>query len=212
MPAWRPRFSRGEACPQPADRRVEEDLRPAFDRNGDKNAAEPVLNMKFTLLTHSKEFEKRSNTGRLVLDVLGNDAEQIRWDRMEPPAGLLKEIESGGVALVYPGAADESGDDLTGITHFILIDGTWHEARKIHQRSPYLQKVRRVGLTPSGTSRYNLRKNQKEACLCTAECVIEILRSTGDAVAADRLEEGFLAFIRQSGAKPAMAKEVCTET
>jgi DTW domain-containing protein YfiP len=30
--------------------------------------------MKFTLLTHFKEFEKRSNTGRVVLDVLGSDA------------------------------------------------------------------------------------------------------------------------------------------
>ena len=162
--------------------------------------------MKFTLLTHSKEFEKRSNTGRLVLDILGSAAEQIRWDRMVPPAGLLEEIEAGGVALVYPGAADESDDDLTGITHFILIDGTWHEARKIHQRSPYLQRVRRVGITPSGLSRYTLRKNQKEACLCTAECVIEILRSTGDDAAADRLEEGFLAFISQSGAKPAVVR------
>jgi DTW domain-containing protein YfiP len=161
--------------------------------------------MKFTLLTHSKEFDKRSNTGRLVLDILGSDAEQIRWDRMEPPAGLLEEIESGGVALVYPGASD-GNDDLTGITQFILIDGTWHEARKIHQRSPYLQKVRRVGLTPSGASRYTLRKNQKEACLCTAECVIEILRSIGDDAAANRLEQGFLAFITQSGAKPAVAK------
>jgi DTW domain-containing protein YfiP len=162
--------------------------------------------MKFTLLTHEKEFAKRSNTGRVVLDVLGSAAEQVQWDRMNPPAGLLEEIEAGGVALVYPGADDESDGYLTGITHVILIDGTWHEARKIHQRSPYLQKVRRINLTPAGKSRYNLRKNQKEACLCTAECVIEVLRSTGNDAAADQLEESFLAFIKQSGAKPAVAK------
>lgn len=160
--------------------------------------------MKFTLLTHFKEFPKRSNTGRVVREVLGSAVEQVRWDRMNPPAGLLEEIGRGRVALVYPGAADGSGGDLSGIDHFILIDGTWHEARKIHQRSPYLQNVRRVGLTPGGASRYNLRKNQKDACLCTAECVIEILRSTGDDAAADRLEERFLAFIKQSGAKPSL--------
>ena len=168
--------------------------------------------MKFTLLTHFKEFEKRSNTGRVVLEVLGRAAEQVHWDRMNPPASLLEEIEAGGVALVYPGAVGENDADLAGISHFILIDGTWHEARKIHQRSPYLQKVRRVCLTPTGKSRYSLRKNQKEACLCTAECVIEILRSTGDDAAAERLEERFLAFIRQSGAKPAIAKEEGCET
>ena len=168
--------------------------------------------MKFTLLTHFKEFPKRSNTGRVVLDVLGEKAEQVRWDRINPPARLLEQIEAGGVALVYPGAADANDDDLTGIDHFILIDGTWHEARKIHQRSPYLQKVRRVCLKPAGKSRYTLRKNQKEACLCTAECVIEILRSTGDDAAAELLEEHFLAFIGRSGAKHGVLTPEDTES
>ena len=163
--------------------------------------------MKFTLLTHFKEFPKKSNSGRVVLDVLGSMAEQVRWDRINPPVRLVEEIEAGGVALVYPGAAGENDDDLTGINNFILIDGTWHEARKIHQRSPYLQKVRRVCLKPAGKSRYNLRKNQKEDCLCTAECVVEILRSTGDNATADQLQERFLAFIRQSGAKPGLQEE-----
>jgi len=158
--------------------------------------------MKFTLLTHFKEFPKRSNTGRLVLDVLGPDAEQVRWDRMAPPAELLEQIDRGGVALVYPGSADEDNDDLSGIERCILIDGTWHEARKIHQRSPYLHGMRRVAIRPAGKSRYNLRKNQKEACLCTAECVVEILRMAGAEETADELECRFLAFIKQSGAKP----------
>lgn len=155
--------------------------------------------MKITLLTHFKEFEKRSNTGRLVVDVMGKDAEQIRWDRMNPPAKLVEEIEAGGVALVYPGAANEDDGDLSGITQFIIIDGTWHEARKIHQRSPYLQKIRRIGLSTGEKSVYNLRKNQKEFGLCTAECVIEVLRLTGNIAEAERLQEQFLAFIRPPG-------------
>jgi DTW domain-containing protein YfiP len=152
--------------------------------------------MKFTLLTHFKELKKPSNTGRLVLEVLGSGAEQLRWDRMIPPAGLLKEIEAGGVALVYPGGADETGGDLTGIRQVILIDGTWHEARKVYQRSPYLRKVRRVCLKPAEKSVYNLRKNQKESGLCTAECVIAILRSIGAREDAERLQERFLALLR----------------
>lgn len=155
--------------------------------------------MKITLLTHFKEFDKRSNTGRLVVDVLGDAAEQVRWDRMNPPARLLEEIEAGGVALVYPGAADENDGDLNGITQCIIIDGTWHEARKIHQRSPYLQKVRRICLHTCEKSAYNLRKNQKDACLCTAECVIEVLRLAGNVAEAEELHERFLAFIRPPG-------------
>jgi DTW domain-containing protein YfiP len=156
--------------------------------------------MKFTLLTHFKEIPKRSNTGRLVLDVLGAAAEQIRWDRMNPPAGLLEEIAAGGVALVFPGGADDNDGDLTGIDRCIIVDGTWIEARKIYQRSPYLHKIRRICLKPGGKSQYNLRKNQKEDCLCTAECVIEVLRSAGDSDAAERLQKGFLEFIRPVGA------------
>jgi DTW domain-containing protein YfiP len=163
-------------------------------------AAFPKANtMKFTLLTHSKEFEKRSNTGRLVLDVLGRAAEQVHWDRLHPPVRLIEEIEAGGVALIYPGAPDVTGDDLTGIRQVILIDGTWHEARKIHQRSPYLHKLRRICLNTAEKSVYNLRKNQKESGLCTAECVIEILRRRGEFSQAERLHECFLAFIRPPG-------------
>lgn len=157
--------------------------------------------MKITLLTHFREFDKRSNTGQLVLEVLGSAAVQVRWDRINPPKELVEEIEQGSVALVYPGPpVDGSDDDLSGITNFILIDGTWGQARHIHQRSPYLLKARRVSLKPEVLSRYNLRKNQKEAGLCTAECVIEVLRSVGRDDEADRLEERFLAFIRPEGA------------
>jgi DTW domain-containing protein YfiP len=163
--------------------------------------------LKFTLLTHFKELEKRSNTGRLVVDVLGSAAEQVRWDRMNPPVGLLEEIEAGGVALIYPGTEDEDSGELAGIQHYILIDSTWQEARKIHQRSPYLQKVRRISLKTGQKSEYRLRKNQKKAGLCTVECVIEILRNTGRVERAEQLHASFLAFMKQSGAKPPVSKE-----
>jgi len=152
--------------------------------------------MKFTLLTHFKELEKPSNTGRLVVEVLGRGAEQIRWERTRPPLRLVEEIEAGGVALIYPGPANEEGGDLAGIRQVILIDGTWHEARKIHQKSPYLLKARRISLKPAAQSVYNLRKNQKESGLCTAECVIEILANSGNREDAERLRERFLAFIK----------------
>ncbi|PKN16626.1 MAG: DTW domain-containing protein [Deltaproteobacteria bacterium HGW-Deltaproteobacteria-23] len=155
--------------------------------------------MKFTLLTHSKELGKPSNTGKLVVEILGSAAEQLLWDRLVPPAKLVEEIEAGGVALLYPGTADEEAGDLAGIHHIILIDSTWHEARRIHQRSPYLQNVRRISLKPAEKSRYNLRKNQKESGLCTAECVMEILRATGNSINAERLQERFLSHIKPAG-------------
>lgn len=155
--------------------------------------------MKITLLTHFKELEKRSNTGRLVVDVLGSSAEQLRWERLKPPIRLVEEIEAGGVALIYPGAEYENSADLIGINRCIIIDSTWQEARKIHQRSPYLQKVRRISLSTGVKSLYNLRKHQKESGLCTAECAIEVLRLAGKIADAELLHERFLAFIRPPG-------------
>ena len=155
--------------------------------------------MKFTLLTHSKEIGKPSNTGRLALETLGADAEMICWDRLNPPAKLLEEIKSGGVALLYPGRSDEQESDLSSIKHIILIDATWHEARRIHQRSPYLHEIPRLVLKPEEKSIYNLRKNQKESGLCTAECIIEILRKSGDNHAADLLYSRLIRHIRPVG-------------
>jgi len=163
--------------------------------------------LKFTLLTHSKELKKPSNTGKLVLEVLGQAAEQIRWERTKPPEELLEEIETGGVALLYPGPADDNGCDLSGIRQVILIDSTWHEARKIHQKSPYLQKVRRISIKPDAKSAYNLRKNQKESGLCTAECVIEILRSSGNRDEAERLQQRFMEFIKPVESTPHRERE-----
>ncbi len=163
----------------------------AEERVAEKRVAETI---KITLLTHGKEFGKRSNTGQVVAQVLGSQAERIHWQRMDPPAQLLAEIAAGGVALVYPGPAQEQGQDLSDIRQFVVIDGPWLTARKIYQRSPYLHHLRRVSLQPQAPSRYNLRKNQKEDGLCTAECVVELLRGAGRPVQAAELLRAFLAY------------------
>lgn len=161
----------------------------------DLSAAWYLDQMKFTLLTHRKEFGKRSNTGQLVVDVLGDAAEQVCWERTRPPEPLLREIRQGGVALVYPGAADEAPVALASVRQFVVIDGTWITARKVHQRSPYLHTLQRVSLQPTMPSQYNLRQHQKDGCLCTAECVVEVLRALQDP-RAEQLHARFLAFIK----------------
>lgn len=156
--------------------------------------------MKFTLLTHEREFGKQTNTGRLVVNVLGGNAEQILWERTNPVARLVEDIENGSIALLYPGTGDETLSDIDDIDRFIIIDGTWQEARKIYNRSPYLQRAKRFSLRIKGKSGYSLRKNQKEYGLCTAECVMEILRIKGQAPVADTLKEHFKEFVENRGA------------
>ncbi len=96
--------------------------------------------------------------------------------------------------LVYK---DENGiavEELGGIQTFILLEGTWQEARKIYNRSPYLKKYRVLSINAEVASQYTLRRNQVEAGLSTAEAVVEILTYKGETETATALYEAFSCF------------------
>ena len=154
--------------------------------------------MKLILLTHSRETQKTSNTGRLVQQTI-TACKTIIWQRTQVDKGLLQLIEANNSVLLYP--SDESSadkilqaSDILQYEHFILIDSTWQEARKIYNRSPYLQKLPCIQLS-SQLSNYHLRRNQVKNGLCTAECVIELLRVGSHFAQADKLEQVFKAFL-----------------
>lgn len=146
--------------------------------------------MNFILLTHSRETKKASNTGQLVQKNIPN-CKTIIWQRTQPDEFLLKLIQSGKTALVYPVDDDSTSAEVTNFENFILIDSTWQEARKIFNRSPYLQLLPRVTLNSDVSSSYHLRRNQVEGGLCTVESVIELLRGGGSSDLVDKLEAEF---------------------
>ena len=156
------------------------------------------------LLTHPREVAKVTNTGRLVTQALsdGNSenvsAEILLWSRTQPDPLLLNRIQTTATLLLYPSEeallppSDSDSkrlqqvstsnhpvtteDTLEDVTHFIILDGTWQQARKIYNKSPYLKNLHRLHLTCDTQSRYSLRRNQKSSGLCTAESVIELLK------------------------------------
>lgn len=159
--------------------------------------------MKIYLLTHPRELPKATNTGQLVLAELGDRAERIIWSRVEPDAGLLREIESQRAALVYPGeeavTAEQLQTEFPTVTSLILLDGTWQEARKMYNKSAYLHDLPRVSFVLTEKSRYQLRRNQKAEGLCTAESVAHLLEGLRLTETADGLNtrlaeftEGFI--------------------
>ncbi|MCW8128614.1 DTW domain-containing protein [Microbulbifer halophilus] len=149
--------------------------------------------MKITLLTHQRELHRKTNTGTLALQQCGDMVERVIWERRHPSPALRDSIECGRAALVYPGGEATSAQ-MEDFEQVILIDATWQEARKIYNHSPYLRAAPQFALTSDAASRYRLRRNQPEGGLCTAECVIEILRRHGEECAAGRLEDAFAAF------------------
>ncbi|MCW9047234.1 MAG: DTW domain-containing protein [Gammaproteobacteria bacterium] len=130
--------------------------------------------MQIILLTHSREVSKKTNTGQLVQQSIPHTLTVI-WQRTHPDKKLLQLIESGNTALVYPSEEKNNNVAHYEFENFIVIDSTWQEARKIYNRSPYLQNLPKIELLSDSQSKYTLRRNQLEGGLCTAECAIELL-------------------------------------
>lgn len=135
-----------------------------------------MSSLRILLLTHEHELTKLTNTGRVVLEALGPLASRIVWRRAHPDPELLRSIEGGGVALVWPLASRGDAAPVRDAHTYVVVDGTWQQARKIYNRSPYLHALPTIALQPEGPSIYTLRRNQIGGGLCTAEAVACLLR------------------------------------
>jgi DTW domain-containing protein YfiP len=103
--------------------------------------------------------------------------------------------------VVFPREFANDGRVVHEVTHtphkrplFILLDGTWDEARKMFRKSPYLQTFPVLSLQPEQLSRYKLRRAQTEAHLCTAEVGALCLDLAQDTQAAQALNAYFDVF------------------
>ena len=70
---------------------------------------------------------------------------------------------------------------------FVLLDGTWSEARKIFRKSPYLSRLPVLSLQPAQPSTYRLRRSSHAHHFCTAEVASLCLALAGDLAAAQAL-------------------------
>lgn len=161
--------------------------------------------MKIYLLTHEREIHKATNTGRLVREILVDEAELIIWRRTEPHQPLVKACNTGVAALLYPRSelyptleqSQTSTDSVSlsvSIDTFVVLDATWQEARKMYNKSPYLQAAQKISLASLEPSSYQLRRNQKPGGLSTAESVIELLVMQGRHEASEKLTALFNEF------------------
>lgn len=149
--------------------------------------------MQLFLLTHLRETFKHSNTGQLVQLTLQEFCRTIIWERKRPDTDLLKLIENNKVALVYPANEDDEVKNINDYDHFIIIDSTWQQARKIMNKSPYLQRLPRIALTQKNST-YQLRRNQIAEGLCTAEVAIDLLKQNNEIALANDLQNKFSNF------------------
>jgi DTW domain-containing protein YfiP len=150
--------------------------------------------MKFWLLTHTEELKKTTGTGKLIKETLGDDCDIIVWSRVLPCEAILN-LSPDNTLLIYPHENDQNTnifDTLQNIENIIIIDGTWQQARKIYNQSPYL-KVFPHKEIQGVKSIYSKRRNQKNIGLCTAEVAIHLLNEQKHPSAQDLLDN-FLEF------------------
>ncbi|GGL94662.1 DTW domain-containing protein [Pseudomonas asuensis] len=148
------------------------------------------------LVMHDVEPLKPSNTGWLIADVV-SDSFAFGWSRTAVDDRLLAVLSDPQWQpyLVFPAeyAAPErvvqTVEPITGKRPlFVLLDATWTEARKMFRKSPYLDTLPVLSLTPEALSRYRLRRSTRGEHLCTAEVAALCLELAGDGQAAAALD------------------------
>ena len=106
---------------------------------------------------------------------------------------LLPEPVAVVVDLTEPGRADDVHAASTAAATparrplFILLDGTWPEARRMFRKSPYLNHLPMLSLQPAQLSRYSLRRTRRTDHLCTSEIAALCLELAGEPHAAETL-------------------------
>ncbi|OBU12253.1 tRNA-uridine aminocarboxypropyltransferase [Morganella psychrotolerans] len=157
---------------------------------------------QFCLLMYDTEPLKPSNTGKLIADILP-DTQAFLWSRTEPDDALLTLLRdpSRQPYLIFPQAyATPPRRVFTGVPEntrpplFILLDGTWPEARKMFRKSPYLNDIPLLSINDIAQKDYLLRVAAREDQHCTAEVAAAALIMAGDKAAGKQLLDHFIYF------------------
>jgi DTW domain-containing protein YfiP len=125
----------------------------------------------------------------------------------------LEQIQQGAV-LVWTGG-NTSAYSYTSTTttppSFVILDGTWQEARSMFRKLTTLHQLPRFSISSQWSSTYTLRKDftgwrdrfgrSDENLLCTAEVVAALLDHRGDTVGRDIIRNRLQEFQRDFGKK-----------
>ena len=172
-----------------------------------------ITNAGFLLLMYDTEVLKPSNTGKLIADLIP-DTFAFLWSRTIKNDELLTVLDDQKWQpfVVFP---KEYADNTRQVHSrkvvcgegkrplFIMLDGSWREAKKMFRKSPYLDKFPLVSFDPKEflkdknlfekelisesefspvgeNSRYTVRKTALEHQFSTAEVAARVLEMSGE--------------------------------
>ena len=155
-------------------------------------------NAAFLLLMYDDEVLKPSNSGRLIADLI-DDTHAFLWSRTDVCTELLALINDPQwqpfvvFPQIYAHEQQQVVNTVPELTPgkrplFILLDGTWREAKKMFRKSPYLADFPVLSINledqlhagEDHSSRYRMRKAVADGQLATAEVAARVLASYGE--------------------------------
>ncbi|MHC1684816.1 MAG: tRNA-uridine aminocarboxypropyltransferase [Clostridiaceae bacterium] len=163
---------------------------------------------KIWILSTEKEFYRPSNTARLIKLVNEESTEIFLWERTKIPKKLIDNLnnEIYEPYLLFPAEDEETinrkvdysilDGSIEKIPVFIIIDGTWKEAKKIFKRSEYLRDLPIISLEPNFKSEFDLRKGADSNGLCTIEAAIEVLKLNMESESSKVIYDFYKLFLR----------------
>lgn len=142
---------------------------------------------RVVILRHHTERYRSSNTGRLAhLALVGSELHDVFGpDRHRDGPAL-----PAGTYLVFPEGPIRTEAPAPPPTALVFLDATWHQARRMRQRLPYLRGLPPLALAPIPAAA-RMRAAPKDGLVSTIEAIAAALRLVEGDAAADRLDQLF---------------------
>jgi len=159
---------------------------------------------KLWILSSEREFCRPSNTARLLKLINPDSTEIFQWERTKSPAQLITNISKADYRpfVVFPAETEElekrtvQFEPTSKNPAFIILDGTWKEARRIFRKSDYLKDLPIVSIESNNATNYDLRRGAAEGNLCTIEAAIELLKMNEEPETSVAIEEYYKLFLK----------------
>lgn len=140
------------------------------------------------ILQHPAEAVHPLNTARLVSMSLNSCTHRIglSWRSLSSALGSPANPKQWGVLRL--GKLGENPTPALKVSHLVVIDGTWKQAKALWWRNPWLAKFPRIVLAPNDPSRFgDIRREPRQDALTTLEAVALGLERLEDTKSSDIL-------------------------
>ena len=112
---------------------------------------------------------------------LGYESENQRWVVLYLGSVHVENLPADRTLFVVDKKGEprpDQDDVLARLEGFVVLDGTWSQAKTLWWRNAWLLKLPRLVLKPKRRSLYDrIRKEPRKGCLSTVETVAEVLSS-----------------------------------